>query len=132
MAKKSTAGKLSDASLVAQYMDALHHPLKPEMEALRSIIKKANPALSERIKWNAPSYYYIDDIVTFGPMRATDKKVLLVFHHPFIEKVTSGLLEGDYKNRRLVYLEDMKTVKANKPELERIINEIIDLIDKKK
>jgi uncharacterized protein YdhG (YjbR/CyaY superfamily) len=110
-------------------MEALDHPLKQGVKELRSIIKKANPKINERIKWNAPSYYYMDDIVTFGPLRS--EKILLVFHHPFVVKVESTLLEGDYKDRRLVYLDSMKAFKANKNEVERIINEIIDLIDNK-
>lgn len=110
-------------------MEALDHPLKQGVEVLRSIIKNVNPKLNERIKWNAPSYYYMNDIVTFGPLRS--EKILLVFHHPFVVKVESKLLEGDYKDRRLVYLDSMKAIKANKKELEQIINEIMDLIDNK-
>ena len=100
MAKKTTVVKPNDAEKVAAYMDALNHPLKKEVEAVRSIIKNANPKLNERIKWNAPSYYYMDDIVTFGPLRS--EKILLVFHHPFVVKVELNLLDGDYKDRRLV------------------------------
>ncbi len=48
--------KKTDETLVAEYMQNLEHPLKAEIEALRQIIKAANPAISERIKWNAPSY----------------------------------------------------------------------------
>ena len=129
MAKKISTVKLTDAEKVAQYMDAMNHPLKKEVEAVRSIIKNAGPKLNERIKWSAPSYYYKDDIVAFGPLRPG--KILLVFHHPFVVKIESELLEGDYKDRRLVYLDSMKTIKANKKELERIINEIIDFIDNK-
>lgn len=129
MAKKTTVLKPNDAEKVAAYMDALDHPLKKEVEVVRSIIKNANSKLNERIKWNAPSYYYIDDIVTFGPLRS--EKILLVFHHPFVVKVESKLLEGDYRDRRLVYLDSMKAIKANKKELEQIINEIIDFIDNK-
>jgi uncharacterized protein YdhG (YjbR/CyaY superfamily) len=127
MAKKIAAGKLSDAEKVKQHMDAIDHPLKKEVEALRKIIKNSNPGLGERIKWNAPSYYYKEDIVTFGPVRTG--KVLLVFHHPFVVKVKSELLEGDYKDRRLVYFDSMSAIKANKKELERIIQEIISSIE---
>jgi hypothetical protein len=129
MAKKTAVVKLTDAEKVQQYVDAITHPLKKEVEAIRGIIKKASPKLNEKIKWNAPSYYYIDDIVTFGPERTG--KVLLVFHHPFIVKIKSPILEGDYKDRRLVYFGSMKAVKENKKELERIVNEIIKLIDTK-
>jgi hypothetical protein len=127
MAKKTAVLKLSDAEKVEQYMDALDHPLKKEVIALRKIIKGANASLNERIKWNAPSYYHIGDIVTFGPYR--QGKVLLVFHHLFVVKVSSGLLEGDYKDRRLVYFSNMKQVKESKDELQRIINAIITMID---
>lgn len=127
MAKKTSVVKLTDAEKVEQYMDAITHPLKKETEAVRAIIKKASSKLKERIKWNAPSYYYIDDIVTFGPQRAG--KILLVFHHPFIVKIKSPILEGDYKDRRLVYFDSMKAIKENKKEMERIINEIVELID---
>ncbi len=127
MAKKTAVVKLTDAEKVEQYMDAIAHPLKKETEAVRTIIKKASSKLNERIKWNAPSYYYIDDIVTFGPPRTG--KILLVFHHPFIVKIKSPILEGDYKDRRLVYFDSIKAIKENKKELERIINEIVGLID---
>ena len=94
---------------------------------MRKIIKAANGKLSERIKWNAPSYYYKDDIVTFGPYKT--HKLLLVFHHPAVVKITSALLEGDYKDRRLVHFKDRADAEKNKNELSRIINEIIKQID---
>ena len=110
-------------------MGKLKHPFKAEVEAVRSIIKEANKNIGERIKWGAPSYYYKEDIVTFGPPR--NGKVLLVFHHPAIVKIKSGLLEGDYRDRRLVYFDNMQTIKQNKKELERIMNELVKAIDKK-
>ena len=82
-------------------MRKLNHSLKDEIEALRTIIKKANPKIAERIKWNAPSYYCKEDLVTFNP-RAT-KHVHLVFHNAVIVKIKSDLLEGNYKDRRMVY-----------------------------
>ena len=77
--------------------------MKPAIDAVRKIIKTAAPKLKERIKWNAPSYYYKEDIVTIGPAREKHN-IILVFHHPTIVKIKSELLQGDYKNRRLVYL----------------------------
>ena len=126
MAKNNSTAKPGDAEKVSLYMEALDHPLKQGVEVLRSIIKKANPKHNERIKSNAPSYYYIDDIVTFGPLRS--EKVLLVFHHPFVVKVASKLLEGDYKDRRLIYFESMKDIIDNKKELVRIIMELAALV----
>jgi len=48
-------------STVDAYLDALDHARKPEIEALRQLILDAVPGLSERIKWNAPSFGKGDD-----------------------------------------------------------------------
>ena len=84
----------------------------------RKINKAAGSQLKERIKWNAPSYYYKEDIVTFGPARGKDK-IILVFHHPGIVRIKSELLEGNYKDRRLVYLNSVKEINDAKKELAR-------------
>ena len=124
MATKKT--KPGDEELVADWMQQLEHPLKAEIDAVRTIIKAGNSNIKERIKWNAPSYYSTEDIVTFNH-RAT-QHVHLIFHHPSIVKIKSALLEGDYKDRRMLYLPDMKAIKANKKELQRIINESVQFI----
>lgn len=48
-------------STVDAYLDGLDHARKPEIEALRQLILDAVPGLSERIKWNAPSFGKGDD-----------------------------------------------------------------------
>jgi len=119
--------KLPDEEQVNAYMSNLKPEVKSEIEAVRKIIKNASPKLNERIKWNAPSYYYLQDILTFGPYKK--EKILLVFHHPYVVKIKSPLLEGDYKDRRLVYFKNKTEAGKNKKELSRIINEIIKMID---
>jgi hypothetical protein len=47
-----------------------------------------------------------------------------------VVKIKSELLQGDYKDRRLVYFKDASDAEKNKKELTRIINEIIKQIDK--
>jgi uncharacterized protein YdhG (YjbR/CyaY superfamily) len=121
--------KLTDEEKVALHMKKLKHPLKAEMEAVREIIKNANSKISERIKWNAPSYYYKEDLVTFNGWARNE--VHLVFHHPSVVKIKSPLLEGDYPTRRMAYFREMKDVKSNKKELERIINILVKNIDTK-
>ena len=108
-------------------MSKLDHPLKAEIEAVRGIIKNANSKISERIKWNAPSYYYKDDMVTFN--HRASNYVHLVFHHKEIVNITSPILQGDYKDRRMIYLHNMEDVRANKKELGHILNELIKLVD---
>lgn len=129
MAKKSSVPKRSDAEQVSQWMLTTTYPMKAEIETLREIIKGSDAKISERIKWNAPSYSYKEDIVTFGP----DKKgrLLLVFHHPFVVKIKSDLLEGDYKDRRLVYFRDAGEISSRKKELSRIVKEIVKEIEQR-
>jgi hypothetical protein len=115
--------KKSDAEFVAEYMLQLDHPLKAEIEVLREIIKGASPAICERIKWNAPSYYAGEDFLTFNH-RMTDR-VHLIFHHAKIAEINSPLLEGDYKDRRMVYFKNKDEVQLNKTELVRIIRELL-------
>ena len=127
MKTKADLKNTNSTEQVNEYMKKLEHPLKAEIEATRAIIKNSNSKISERIKWNAPSFFYKEDMVTFN--HRTPKYVHLVFHHPFIVKIKSKILVGDYKDRRMVYLHTMQEIKANKKELERIMNVLIDFID---
>lgn len=118
---------MTDAAKVSAYMEVLEHPLKAEIEAIRKIISGASGKIAERIKWNAPSYYYRHDLVTFHPRSV--KRVHLVFHDIAITGIASDLLEGDYKDRRMMYFNDMKAVRSGRKELERIIKELVLAMD---
>ena len=122
-----TANK-NDKEAVVEYMEKLKHPLKDEIEALRSIVRNANAKISERIKWNAPSYYYKEDLVTFN-LRATHH-VHLVFHNKAVVRIHSNLLEGDYVDRRMAYFKTAKEVKDNEKELIRILNQLVKAMDR--
>ncbi len=120
---KEDRRKAAEAEAVQLYMEQLDHPLKEEIGLLRSIIQTAGPGIHERIKWNAPSYYFTEDMVTFNPR--DQSRVHLVFHHPAIVSVTSPLLEGDYKDRRMMYFRDAREIRASKKELQRVIRELM-------
>lgn len=123
---KTKLPKPTDAELVQQYMDKLQHPLKAEINAVRSIIKNSSDQIKERIKWNAPSYYTTADLLTFN--HRDQKRIHLVFHHEAVTKINSQLLEGDYKDRRMVYLQDMQAISHQEQELRRIIQELVLLV----
>jgi Domain of unknown function (DU1801). len=110
---------------VNAFMVALDHPLHAEIEAVRAIIR-SNPKIEERVKWNAPSFFYTDDLATIH-VKAR-QHVHLIFHHPAIVKIKSPFLEGDYKDRRMMYFENMAEIKARKKELVRIIKELVQLM----
>lgn len=118
---------MTDAEKVVEYMQELEHPLKAEIEALRVIIKETNARISERIKWKAPSYYCKEDFLTFN--HRMQDKVHLIFHNDAIPKLSSAILEGDYKDRRMVYFNDMTDILAKKAELQRVITELLEHIE---
>lgn len=123
---ENTANK-KETDAVTLYMAKLKHPLKPEIETVRKIIKASSTKLSERIKWNAPSYYYIEDLVTFNLHNV--KRVCLVFHHKSIVTITSDKLLGEYKDRRLMFFNTMNEVKTGRKELERIMKLLVKIMD---
>jgi uncharacterized protein YdhG (YjbR/CyaY superfamily) len=111
---------------VDEFLENLSHPLKAEIEAVRSIIKGVNKDVNEEVKWNAPSFNYKGEyLVTFN-LRDV-KRIHLVFHNSMISKVKSILLEGDYVDRRMVYFADMQDVNAKKPMLEKALKDLINL-----
>jgi uncharacterized protein YdhG (YjbR/CyaY superfamily) len=123
---KKKGSPVSRTDAVDKFLLELRHPLTAEVEAVRSIIKGVSREINEEIKWKAPSFNYKGEyLVTFN-LRDT-KRIHLVFHNPEIPKVKSELLEGDYKDRRMLYLADMKDIKAKKAELERILKQLIKL-----
>jgi uncharacterized protein YdhG (YjbR/CyaY superfamily) len=124
--KQKKGSPVSRTDKVNEFLENLSHPLKAEIEALRSIIKGVNKDINEEIKWRAPSFNFKGEyLVTFN--LRDEKRVHLVFHNPMIAKVKSELLEGDYVDRRMVYFAGMKDVKAKKPALEKALKDLIKL-----
>jgi len=82
---------------VNEFMDKLDHPFKVEVQAVREIIKNVNKDITEEIN--------------------------LIFHNGAILEDKSGLLQGDYVDRRMVYFSDMKDVKvkAKRAALEKAV-----------
>ena len=116
--------KLTESLLVKEFIEKIDHPLKAEILQLRKKILTI-PKLSEHIKWKAPSYFTTDDLFTFN--LRNQKFVQLDFHHPAIVKINSPLLEGDYKDRRIIYLENKADIVANWSKIEKIILKLMKL-----
>lgn len=79
---------------VDRFLAELEHPLQAEIERLRSIILTADPEISERIKWKAPSFCYRgDDRVTMRLHPPT--RLQLVFHRGTKVKDSADFAFGD-------------------------------------
>ncbi|MEO8675867.1 MAG: DUF1801 domain-containing protein [Casimicrobiaceae bacterium] len=125
----ATPKKLIGTEAVDDYMKKLQHPQKAEIEAVRSIILKADGRVAERVKWNAPSFYYRDDIAAFNPRAKGFVQLVFVFHRGKMIDDRFDLLEGDYKDRRLARFLDMNDVRAKKDALEHVVRRWIELTD---
>jgi hypothetical protein len=106
-------------------MAGLNHPFKAEVQAVRDIIKNVNGEITEQIKWAAPSFSYKGYMVTFNLW--AKQHVHLVFHNGAILSNESGLLEGDYPDRRMAYFRSMAEVQAKRPALENAVREWVRL-----
>jgi hypothetical protein len=124
----SNEGSMPKVNQVNDYMEKLTHPFKTEIERLRNIILNANPKLEERVKWNAPSFYYIKDFAAFNLRAKGYVQIIFIFYDGnMIED--SSLLEGKWKDRREARFYSIDDIEAKKPALEQFINNWIKLIE---
>lgn len=123
------ARKPSGTDAVNEYMSKLDHPLKGEIEAVRSIIMNANGKVAERVKWNAPSFYYKDDIAAFHPRATEYVHLVFIFHRGKMIEDGLGVLEGEYKDRRMAKFHGMQDIEARKEALITIINQWVEMTD---
>jgi uncharacterized protein YdhG (YjbR/CyaY superfamily) len=128
MAKSANA--VNKTAEVDEFMAQREHPHKDAVQLLRTAIKAVNPGIIEQIKWNAPSFAFQGEyLCTFN--LHTDSRVHLVFHNPFIVQIDSDLLEGEYRDRRMAYFANLAEAKKRKPELQRIVKQLVNKIDQK-
>jgi hypothetical protein len=114
---------------VQAFLQSLQHSRKDEVEAVREIILSAHPGITERIKWNAPSFCIGgDDRITFR-LQPGDR-VQLVFHRgaqrrddatTFSFEDGSGLLEWVASDRALVTFRDLDDVAAKRAALKDLV-----------
>jgi hypothetical protein len=123
-AKKPNPKTYNDSAHVNQFMSQFEHPFKVEIEAIREIILKTDNRITEGIKWNAPNFYFKGDMAVFTPH--IRDHVLMVFPNGILIGDDSGLLEGDYPDRRMARFYSMEDVNTKKESLEKVIRRWIE------
>jgi hypothetical protein len=109
----------------------LKHPLRKEIEQLRSIVLSADRGLSENIKWNGPNYSVNgEDRIT---MRIHPPKQIQIIFHRGAKKIAQPvdrLIRHD--SPRLVWKENDRAIVSfsNMKELEAYESELTDIIRK--
>ncbi len=85
---QNTNSKRTGPEEVADFFANLDHPLKGEMEKVREIILNCGKAITEHVKWKAPSFCHNgDDRLTFNVL---NDRILLIFHRGARVKDSSG------------------------------------------
>jgi hypothetical protein len=138
--KKETLPKLSDQEQVTAHIQKLEPGFGKLIETLRQIILSTDNSISERIKWNNPSFYYSGEMKPFDPkeykreiivLNLFKERIMLVFPGGAKLNDPTGLLEGDYKDgRRTVVLKELEDILAKKKVLQGVIKEWLSLVDK--
>ena len=78
-----------ESAAVSAFLAALEHPMADTVRRLRAGILRLDPAVSEVIKWNAPSFQYRgEDRVTFQ-LRRPDR-VQLILHRGVKARPATG------------------------------------------
>jgi hypothetical protein len=112
---------------VDRFISGLDHPLKEEVERLRTAILDSNDEITEHVKWNAPSFCCAgEDRVTFRLF--PEDRVQLIFHRgskvkgdaeDFVFDDDTGLLRWVAADRAVVALQDAK---ARQRDLVDVVN----------
>jgi RNA polymerase sigma factor (TIGR02999 family) len=134
--KKSVSKKATPSdpgtNEVDEFMRTLDHPLKPALEAVRSIILGVSPKISEGVKWNSPSFRVTE---WFATINVRKDVVLVILHLGAKVKDNStagltvddptGLIEWLAKERAAVTFTDANAVKAGRAAFEHILRQWI-------
>lgn len=118
-----------------ELLDAHKHPLRKEIDALRSIILSVDPSIEEGVKWNTASFRTTDWFATLnGPKHV--KEPMIILH---AGAKTKGILLKDHisdpaslikwlgNDRGQIYFKDMKDITAKEKALRSIIDSWIKL-----
>ncbi|MFN7134213.1 MAG: DUF1801 domain-containing protein [Myxococcales bacterium] len=114
-----------------EFLSALTHPKKAEINAVRALLLGASPAVREELKWNAPSFYTTEHFATFKLRPETS--VQLVLHLGAKVRATAvtgidvhdpaGLLKWLARDRALVTFSSAADVRARSDAFVALIRE---------
>lgn len=125
----SKATKAAAKAKEAERYDVSDHPLNKEIEAVRRIILGASTAISEGVKWNAPSFRTEKDWFATVNLRSKES-VQVIFHlgakkradlKAFKVADPNGLMKWLGLDRAMVTLGAGRDIPANKKALEAIV-----------
>lgn len=127
--KAAPRRKAADSADVPTFLKNLKHARKDEVERVRTLVLESDPTLTERVKWNAPSFGNgEDDRITFR-LQPGDR-VQLVFHRgakvvadaaTFTFKDVSGLIQWASSDRGIVTFESRSDIDRSEGKLRTLV-----------
>lgn len=121
---------------VAAFLDALSHPLKPELLALRKLILSISPAVTEEFKWNSPSFRTTDHFATINV--AGKNQLRLILHTGATKKASAAagldipdpraLLKWLARDRAMVTFDSPSDLRVKSAPLKAILVRWIKLV----
>lgn len=122
------------STIVTMFLDEQDHPLRKEIDTLRSIIVSADSKLEENIKWNGPNYSVGEsDRITMKIH--PPKQIQLIFHrgakvlaqpkNTLIDD-SSGLLDWKANDRAVMAFKTMEEVQSRKKQLTEIVRKWVE------
>ena len=118
---------------IDEFLAALEHPCKQEIMALRQLILKADPRITEEIKWNAPSFRASEHFATFQLRAKTGVQIVLHLGAKVRETATTGIAIADpaalltwlAKDRASVTFHDLDEINAKRDAFTQLIRQWI-------
>ncbi|HEX8832310.1 MAG TPA: DUF1801 domain-containing protein [Longimicrobium sp.] len=118
-------------------LGALAHPCMAEIQALRGIIREADPGIVESVKWNAPSFATTQHFATFHLRHKEGVQVVLHLgakprpDAPVRAEIAdpAGLLEWRAPDRATVSFRDLEDVEARREAFAAVLRQWITFVD---
>lgn len=115
---------------------ALAHPQQEVIEAVRAIVRKADQRIGERMKRGEPSFYFMPatapaqavDMAAFHTRARGPVQLIFVFPQGLVRDGT-GLLQGDWPDRRDARFIDLRDVHAKRIPLTRAVKAWIERLE---
>ncbi|BCW66890.1 hypothetical protein NicSoilB4_16530 [Arthrobacter sp. NicSoilB4] len=108
---------------VDAWLEGYENPQRELVGRIREFILAVDPAVTEAIKWQAPTFMYLGNIASFFPK--AKKNVTLMFHQGASLADRGGLLEGEGGVSRVARFSDAADFEAKKPALQAVIEDWI-------
>ena len=132
-ASKRAAPTESGSSDVEDFMAKLDHPLKAELQTVRTMILGADPSIVEGIKWNSPSFRTTEYFATTNIRGKDVIQVIMHFGAKVNEISATGVVIDDPeklltwlgKDRATIKFADMKSIQSKRDAFSAILRQWI-------